>query len=124
MRRQDWETGSRRYRPNQNRPEQRWVRELGFGGHFSTKSRRYSTTLGVLRRARAVFAARRHRSRHAELSSQIRHESAGAKAVVILACWRYVGSGYLTEGEAWLARSAAADAREQRRVARLELAMA
>ena len=46
------------------------------------------------------------------------------KAVVILACWRYVGSGYQTEGEAWLAHSAAANAREQRRAARLELAMA
>ena len=43
---------------------------------------------------------------------------------MVLAAWRYLGSGYQTEGEAWLARSAAADAREQRRVARLELAMA
>ena len=34
-----------------------------------------------------------------------------------------VGSGYQTEGEAWLAWSAAANAREQRRIARLELAV-
>jgi hypothetical protein len=43
---------------------------------------------------------------------------------MVLACWRYLGSGYQTEGEAWLARSAAADAREQRQIARLELAIA
>lgn len=28
---------------------------LGFRGHFSTKSRRYSTTLGALRTARAEW---------------------------------------------------------------------
>jgi hypothetical protein len=31
----------------------KWAHMLGFGGHFSTKSRRYSTTLGALRRARS-----------------------------------------------------------------------
>lgn len=30
-----------------------WAHMLGFRGHFSTKSRRYSTTLGALRDARA-----------------------------------------------------------------------
>jgi hypothetical protein len=29
-----------------------WAHMLGFRGHFSTKSRRYSTTLGALRAAR------------------------------------------------------------------------
>jgi hypothetical protein len=33
-----------------------WAHMLGFGGHWSTKSRRYSTTFGVLRRARVAFA--------------------------------------------------------------------
>ena len=32
---------------------------LGFAGHYSTKSRRYSTTLGALRRARVTYAIRR-----------------------------------------------------------------
>jgi hypothetical protein len=101
----------------------KWAHMLGFGGHFSTKSRRYSTTLGALRRARAVFAARRHRPKQVELVGQCR-DGAGVIATVVLARWRYLGSGYQTEGEAWLARSAAADAREQRKAARLELAMA
>ena len=39
----------------------KWVYMLGFGGHFSTKSRRYSTTLGALRRARVAYAIRRRR---------------------------------------------------------------
>jgi hypothetical protein len=30
----------------------KWAYMLGFPGHFSTKSRRYSTTLGTLRDAR------------------------------------------------------------------------
>jgi hypothetical protein len=41
--------------------------------------------------------------------------------VVIVASWTYTGSGYATEGERWLALSAAARAREQRRVAWEEL---
>jgi hypothetical protein len=33
--------------------------DSGFGGHWSTKSRRYSTTFTLLRRARVAFAKRR-----------------------------------------------------------------
>jgi hypothetical protein len=36
-----------------------WAQMLGFGGHWSTKSRRYSTTMTALRRARVAFAKRR-----------------------------------------------------------------
>ena len=35
-----------------------WVHMLGFRGHFVTKSRGYSTTLGELRAARAAYRAR------------------------------------------------------------------
>jgi hypothetical protein len=41
--------------------------------------------------------------------------------VIVIASWVYVGSGHATEGERWLALSAAARAREQRQVAREEL---
>jgi hypothetical protein len=98
-----------------------WAHMLGFGGHFSTKSRRYSTTLGALREARARFAACRRRV--VAVGRQELGNAVAAGSVVVLACWRFLGSGYQTEGEAWLARSAAADAREQRKAARLELAM-
>ena len=43
------------------------------------------------------------------------------QAVIVVASWHYLGSGYQSTGEAWLATSAAARAREERRVAREEL---
>ena len=41
--------------------------------------------------------------------------------MIVVASWTYVGSGYETEGRRWLAASAAARAREERRIAREEL---
>jgi hypothetical protein len=92
---------------------------LGFRGHWSTKSRRYSTTFTVLRRARAQFARRRRATGGVPLDAWDRPED--DQAVVVIASWVYVGAGYETEGERWLALSAAARAREEREVAREEL---
>jgi hypothetical protein len=91
---------------------------LGFGGHFSSKSRRYSTTLGVLRRARVAYAIRRRRGPTLPLDAWGRPED--EQAVIVVASWSYVGSGHQTTGKAWLAASAAARAREARRIAREE----
>jgi hypothetical protein len=96
-----------------------WAHMLGFGGHWSTKSRRYSTTFTVLRRARVAFAKRRRVSGGVPLDAWDRPED--DQAVTVIASWVYVGAGYQTEGERWLALSAAARAREQRRVAWEEL---
>jgi hypothetical protein len=96
-----------------------WAHMLGFGGHWSTKSRRYSTTMGALRRARVAFAKRRRARDGVPLDAFGRVED--DQAVIVLATWSYVASGYATEGERWLALSAAARAREQRRVAWEEL---
>jgi hypothetical protein len=112
-----WELGSRpeleglRLRP--------WAHMLGFRGHWSTKSRRYSTTFTVPRRARVAFAKRRRARDGVPLDAWGRAED--DQAVVVVASWVYVGSGYATEEERWLALSAAARAREQRAVAREEL---
>jgi hypothetical protein len=92
-----------------------WAHMLGFGGHWSTKSRRYSTTFTVLRRARVAFAKRRRAKDGVPLDAWGRPED--DDQVVIVASWAYVASGYATEGERWLALSAAARAREQRRLA-------
>jgi hypothetical protein len=92
---------------------------LGFGGHWSTKSRRYSTTFTALRRARVQFAKRRRSRDGVPLDAWDRPED--DQAAIVIATWVYVGSGYATEGERWLALSAAARAREQRAVAREEL---
>jgi hypothetical protein len=97
-----------------------WAHMLGFRGHWSTKSRRYSTTFTVLRRARVAFAKRRRARDGIPLDAWGRPED--DQAVVVVAFWVYVGAGYETEGERWLALSAAARAREQRRIGREELA--
>lgn len=44
------------YRPLHLR---RWAHQYGYGGHFTTKSRTYSTTMAALRKARAEYQARR-----------------------------------------------------------------
>jgi hypothetical protein len=97
----------------------KWAHMLGFGGHFSTKSRRYSTTLGALRRARVTYAVRRRRGDDLPLDAWGRPED--DQTLTVIASWSYLGSGYQTTGEAWLAASAAARAREVRRIAREEL---
>jgi replication initiator protein RepSA len=96
-----------------------WAHMLGFRGHWSTRSRRYSTTMTVLRRARVAFARRRRARDGVPLDAWGRPED--DQAVVVVASWVFVGAGYATEGERWLALSAAARAREQRQVAREEL---
>ncbi|MBM7784969.1 hypothetical protein JOD67_001649 [Tenggerimyces flavus] len=40
----------------------RWAHMPGYGGHFFTKSRRYSTTFGQLRRARIDWRRSHHRT--------------------------------------------------------------
>jgi hypothetical protein len=97
-----------------------WAHMLGFRGHWSTRSRRYSTTMTVLRRARVAFAKRRRAKDGVPLDAWGRSED-DDQAVIVVASWVYVGSGYATEGERWLALSAAARAREHRRIAREEL---
>jgi hypothetical protein len=97
----------------------KWAHMLGFGGHFSSKSRRYSTTLGALRRARVAYAIRRRRGTTVPLDAWGQPED--DQAVIVVASWRYLGCGYQTTGEAWLAAWAAARAREARRIAKEEL---
>jgi hypothetical protein len=92
----------------------RWAHMLGFRGHWSTKSRRYSTTFTALRRARVEHVKRRLHDPWGRPASE--------GAVVAFGDWRYAGRGYRTAGDAWLAASAAAQARERRRIAREELA--
>jgi hypothetical protein len=107
-------------RPSLNRLRlAKWAHMLGFGGHFSTKSRRYSTTLGALRRARITYAIRRRRGDTLPLDAWSQAEE--DQAVIVVASWTYLGRGYQTTGEAWLAASAAARAREERRIAKEEL---
>ncbi|MFD7706690.1 replication initiator protein RepSA [Streptomyces sp. NPDC059786] len=90
-----------------------WAHMLGFRGHFSTKSRRYSTTLGALRQVRADYRARQER-RERGLSEDL-DDTEGSTHV--LAHWIYAGQGH-TPGESWLAASIARDIRINRETAR------
>ena len=73
----------------------------------------------ALRRARVAYAKRRRARDGIPLDAFGQPED--DQAVIVVASWAYVGAGYATEGERWLALSAAARAREQREVAREEL---
>ncbi|MGW1022849.1 replication initiator protein RepSA [Streptomyces sp. NPDC002577] len=91
-----------------------WAHMLGFRGHFSSKSRRYSTTLGELRQARADFRAAQER----EALGLVDREP---DTVLVLADWQYAGHGH-TPGESALAASIARDIQTNRETAREELA--
>ncbi|MGW7612280.1 replication initiator protein RepSA [Streptomyces sp. NPDC054766] len=90
-----------------------WAHMLGFRGHFSTKSRRYSTTLGALRQVRADYRAAQQR---AALGLPDPDETPEATTLV-LAHWTYAGHGY-TPGESWLAATIRRDIQLNRETAR------
>jgi len=87
-----------------------WAHMLGFRGHFSTKSRRYSTTLGALRQARADYRAAQE---HAALGL----DDIEPDTVLVLADWQYAGHGH-TPGESVLAATIARDLQLNRETAR------
>ena len=87
----------------------RWAHQLGFGGHWSTKSRRYSTTFTALRRARIAHALARRHSTIIPLDGWGR--AASEEATVVLSDWAYRGRGYRTRQGARLAVASAARAR-------------
>jgi hypothetical protein len=96
----------------------RWAHALGFRGHCFTKSRRYSTTFTRLRQARHEHMLRRAYGGEPR-DPWGRPISEGASCE--LRRFNFDGRGYRTLGDAWLAESGAARARELRRVAREEV---
>ena len=88
----------------------RWAHMLGYRGHFATKSRRYSTTLRALRQARADY---RRRQRPLPDTG---HD--GQAAVITVTSLEWAGMGWRTTGDALLALSAAARARDHDQAAR------
>jgi hypothetical protein len=81
-------------------------------GHFASKSRRYSTTLGAIREERRAFRQRQAAEHARELLPEEQDTT------LIVARWEFAGVGYLTNVDTALALSAAARAREQRQAAR------
>ncbi|MGI5200654.1 replication initiator [Spirillospora sp. CA-108201] len=76
-----------------------WAHMLGYGGHFSSKSRRYSVTLTELRQARADHATQSARQ------AEGRPEPDPNRTTVTTGQWKYLGSG-LMHGEHFWAEQA------------------
>ena len=95
----------------------RWVSMLGFRGHFSSKSRRYSITLSRLRRARSRFHrlvadAQRHGAPLDTRDLEARLLAEDDDSTLVVGSWVFAGTGWATEGDTALALAAAARARE------------
>ncbi|WP_308208168.1 replication initiator [Actinomadura madurae] len=69
-----------------------WAHMLGFRGHFSTKSRRYSTTLGALRAARIAYVREQHPGWQPP-------DDQDPDQILAIGEWRFHSQG-LTRGEA------------------------
>lgn len=96
----------------------KWVRCLGFRGHFGTKSRRYSITLGALRRARSRWQELAAQSRRTgtpidtrDLEARLLADDADTTTQVI-GSWTYAGTGWRDDTEEALALATAARSRE------------
>ena len=68
-----------------------WAHMLGYGGHFLTKSRRYSVTFGQLRQARTDH---RRQQRHPDGERDPWGRPLDDAVVLVLKTWRYAGTGY------------------------------
>jgi Replication initiator protein, pSAM2 len=99
-----------------------WLHTLGYRGHITTKSRRYSITMTALRAARHHWRA--HRADNPEQvncpsdSHHFKQDSASSSDE--LSDWRIDGAGHRNDGERLLVHTAAHQARQDRYLARLE----
>jgi Replication initiator protein, pSAM2 len=103
-----WELGGGKLSPARTRLC-KWAHTLGHGGHFLTKSRRYSVTFGQLRRARTEH---RKRQRHPGGERDPWDRPIDETTVLIVENWAYHGTGYATTPAAELALASAARARD------------
>jgi hypothetical protein len=86
----------------------RYAHRLGFGGHFLSKSRRYSTTFGALRQARVEW----RESRRPKQAQPVDRAVEGH--------WLAIGAGWANKGEALFAGYQQRQRAEERRDAELE----
>ena len=70
-----------------------WAHMLGYGGHFLTKSRRYSVTFGQLRAARTNY---RRAQRHPDGERDPWGRPLDEAVVLITATWTYAGTDHST----------------------------
>ncbi|MEU6578859.1 replication initiator [Streptomyces sp. NPDC046805] len=69
----------------------KWAHMLGFRGHFSTKSRAYSTTLGALRDVRRAWRVAQAEADRIRTGLPVNDENT---TLVTASAWTYLSSGY------------------------------
>ncbi|HLZ06993.1 MAG TPA: replication initiator, partial [Chloroflexota bacterium] len=107
-----------------------WAHMLGFRGHFSSKSRRYSTTLGCLRSARRNWRTNQalrplgldqrttvYRCHAEDFDGFDDHQPDDQDVVLVVGHWLYAGRGH-SPGQAIYAQTIAEDIANNRRIAR------
>ena len=105
-----WELGGGRLTAGLHpTPLTRWAHQLGHGGHFLTKSCRYSVTFGQLRQARADH---RRATRHPQGEPDPWGRPLDDRIVLIISTWTYAGPGRHRTPDAELALASAARARD------------
>jgi hypothetical protein len=83
---------------------------LAFRGHFASKSRRYSTTMGRLRSARRRFERARALSPDGVVDVVALEQDPpdDDETTLVINDWRFLGIGWITSGDAVLAAEASA----------------
>ena len=98
-----------------------WLHTLGYRGHITTKSRRYSTTMTALRALRHHWRIRRaDQSEQGGCRDNSHDEQDWSRSASELTDWRIDGAGHRNDGERLLVQTAALRAREYRYLARLD----
>jgi hypothetical protein len=90
-----------------------WAHTAGYRGHFLTKSRRFSTTFAALRATRQEWQLDKTRASTSDESDDSDVDDQRG----IVSEWTFIGMGYTTAGDAWLAESMEEEERLARRCA-------
>ncbi|BDE13216.1 putative plasmid replication initiator protein [Mycobacterium sp. 20KCMC460] len=97
----------------------RWLHTLGFRGHITSKSRRYSTTMTALRQRRATWTREQQSKSTAQHPDQRPYRgSSGAVDDDDLVAWEFDRAGHASLGERTLIISASLRRIQQRHTAR------
>ena len=102
-----WQLGGKRQTDDPR--FRQWAHMFGYGGHFLTKSRRYSVTFGQLRKART---SHRHAERHPGGERDPWGRPLDETVVLVIKTWTYAGTGYTAAVGTGLALASAVRARE------------
>jgi hypothetical protein len=94
----------------------KWLHTLGFRGHITSKSRRYSTTMTALRAHRAAWT----REKHANNGAQQHDPNLTVPDADGLVSWVFDGAGHTTLGDRTLICSAALQRIHTRRIGLVE----